>query len=151
MYGMRYKGGVGEPYNTQNPVIARRGGLCPLPELFWRICRQCTIKGVEERTLQSAYLSPKSDNLPPRPKCALLPQNRSFNHISLSFSLTKLIYPLLSKNVTSRIFALLLAKFAKVPGLGGGGSTQFWQCQHFGCIWSRTSNPPLTCQSQCCH
>ena len=55
------------------------------------------------------------------PKCALLPQNRSFNHISLSFSLTKLIYPLLSKNVTSRIFALLLAKFAKVPGLGGGG------------------------------
>ena len=27
----------------------------------------------------------------------------------------------MSKNVTSRIFALLLAKFAKVPGLGGGG------------------------------
>ena len=31
------------------------------------------------RALQSAHLSPKSDNLPP--KCALLPQNRSFNHI----------------------------------------------------------------------
>ena len=54
-------------------------------------------------------------------KCALIPQNRSFNHISLTFSLTKMIYALLSKNVTSRIYALLLAKFAKVPGLGVSG------------------------------
>ena len=30
-----------------------------------------------------------------------------------------MIYALLSKNVVSRIYALLLAKFAKVPGLGG--------------------------------
>ena len=32
-----------------------------------------------------------------------------------------MIYALLSKNVASRIYALLLAKFAKAPGLGGGG------------------------------
>ena len=75
-------------------------------------------------------------------KCALIPQNRSFNHISLTFSLTKMIYAVLSKNVSSRIYALLLAKFAKVPGLRGGESTQFWQCQHFGRIW--TPNPSLT-------
>ena len=74
--------------------------------------------------------------------CARIPQNRSFNHVYLTFSLRKIIYALLSKNVASGIFALLLAKFAKVPGLGGGGSTQFWQCQDFGCIW--TPNPPLT-------
>ena len=54
-------------------------------------------------------------------KCALIPQNRSFNHISLTFSLTKMSYALLSKNVASRIYELLLAKFAKVPGWGGGG------------------------------
>ena len=58
-------------------------------------------------------------------KCALIPQNNSFNHTSLTFSLTKMIYALLSKNVTSRIYALLLAKFAKVPGLGGGGQPNF--------------------------
>ena len=58
------------------------------------------------RALQSDHSSPKSDNFPQ--KCALIPQNRSFNHISLTFSLTKIIY------------ALLLAKFVKVPGLGGG-------------------------------
>ena len=52
---------------------------------------------------------------------AFIPQNRSCNQISLTFSLTKMIYALLSKNVVSRIYALLLAKFAKVPGLGGGG------------------------------
>ena len=58
-------------------------------------------------------------------KCALIPQNISFNHISLTFSLTKMIYALLSKNVVSRIYALLLAKFAKVPGSGPNGIPGF--------------------------
>ena len=31
-----------------------------------------------------------------------------------------MIYELLSKNVTSHIYALLWAKFARMPGLGGG-------------------------------
>ena len=43
-----------------------------------------------------------------------------------------LLYAFLSKNGASRIYALLLAKFAKVPGLGGGGSTQFWQLGAYG-------------------
>ena len=69
-------------------------------------------------------------------KCALIPQNRSYNHIYLTFSLSKMIYALLLKNVASRIW---------MPGLGvgvGGWSTQFWQCQDFGNIWS--PNPSLT-------
>ena len=51
-------------------------------------------------------------------KCALIPQNRSFNHISLTFSLTQMIYALLSKNVASLIYALLLTKFARMLRLG---------------------------------
>ena len=97
--------GMGGP----NPGIARNGGgnSAPCQDVFGGFVHNAL------RALQSAHLSPKSDNLPP--KCALLPQNRSFNHIS-KFSLTKMIYALLSKNVVSRIYALLLAKFAKVPG-----------------------------------
>ena len=53
-------------------------------------------------------------------KCALIPQNRSFNHIYLTFSLSKMIDTLKSKNATSRICALLWAKFARMPELGGG-------------------------------
>ena len=53
-----------------------------------------------------------------------------------------MIYALLLKNVTSRIHSLLLAKFAKLPGLGGGGAQPiFLQCQDFGCI--QTPNPSL--------
>ena len=51
------------------------------------------------RALQSDHLSSPS-----------FPQHGSFNHIYLTFSLLKIIYTLLSKNVASRIFALLLAK-----------------------------------------
>ena len=53
-------------------------------------------------------------------ECALIPQNRSFNHIYLKFSLSKMIDTLKSKNATSRICALLWAKFARMPELGGG-------------------------------
>ena len=53
-----------------------------------------------------------------------------------------MIYTLLSKYVASRISALLWAKFAMMPELGDGGSNQFWQCQHFGNIWS--PNPSLS-------
>ena len=68
-------------------------------------------------------------------KCALIPQNRSFNHLFLTFSLTKIICALLLKNFASRIYSLFLAKFSKMSGWGGGGSNQFWQCQDFGTIW----------------
>ena len=51
-------------------------------------------------------------------KCALIAQNRSFYHISLTFSLAKMNSALLPKNVVSRICALLLAKFANARILG---------------------------------
>ena len=41
------------------------------------------------------HSSPKSDNFPS--KVCPFPHNRSFNHISLTFSLTKMIYALFSK------------------------------------------------------
>ena len=59
-----------------------------------------------------------------------------FNHMILTFSLTKINNALLSKNVASRISVLLLDKFAKVPGMVDGGSNQFWQYQNFGTIWT---------------
>ena len=36
-----------------------------------------------------------------------------------------MIYSLLSKNVGSHIYALLLAKVTRMPGLGGGGGGVF--------------------------
>ena len=60
--------GMGGP----NPGIARNGGgnSAPCQDVFGGFVHNAL------RALQSAHLSPKSDNLPP--KCALLPQNRSF-------------------------------------------------------------------------
>ena len=55
--------------------------------------------------LQSDHLSPKSDNF--LPKRALISQNRSSNHIYLTFSLSKMILALLSKNVQSHIYPIL--------------------------------------------
>ena len=112
--GSVHKGWDGGPYAPKILALPGRGGegALPLARIFWRICPQCT-EGPPKVIIhhQKVIISPQ--------KCALIPQNRSFNHISLTFSLTKMIYALLSKNVTSRIYALLLAKFAKVPGLGG--------------------------------
>ena len=111
---------------TQNTGIARKGvGGLPLARIFWRICPQCTVGPPKWSFITKKWW------IPPQ-KCALIPQNRSFNHISLTFLLTKIIYALLSKNVASRIYALLLSKFAK-------GSTQFWPCQHLGAYGPPTS------------
>ena len=69
------------------------------------------------RALQSDHSSPKSDNLPP--KVPLFPR---IDHLTTFFNIfTHKNYLLLSKNVASCIYVLLLAKFSKVPGLGGGG------------------------------
>ena len=40
-----------------------------------------------------------------------------------------MIYALLSKNVANRIYMLLLAKFARMPGFGGCGGVDgdFWE------------------------
>ena len=74
------------------------------------------------------YTSPKSDNFPT--KVFLFPRN----HIYLTFSLSKMIYALLSKIVASRIYAILWAKSLRMPGLGGGGGVnliqampEFWE------------------------
>ena len=48
-------------------------------------------------------------------------------------------YALLSKNVASRIYALFLPKFAKVPGLGGAGvSTQIGNARILGAYGTQT-------------
>ena len=55
----------------------------PLPGFFWRICPHAL------RALKGDHSSPKSDNFPT--KVFLFPQNRSFNHIYSTFSLSKMI------------------------------------------------------------
>ena len=78
---------------TQNTGIARKGvGGLPLARIFWRICPQCTVGPPKWSFITKKWW------IPPQ-KCALIPQNISFNHISLTFLLTKIIYALLSKNV----------------------------------------------------
>ena len=124
---------------TQNTGIARKGvGGLPLARIFWRICPQCTVGPPKWSFITKKWW------IPPQ-KCALIPQNISFNHISLTFLLTKIIYALLSKNVASRIYAFYafvgqIRQGARIRGWGG--STQVCKCQHFGCIW--TPIPPLT-------
>ena len=54
-------------------------------------------------------------------KVFLIPKNRSFNHIYLTFSLPNMSLLSTTKNVTSRIYALVWAKSLRMPGLGGGG------------------------------
>ena len=90
------------------------GRLCPLSGFFWRICPQCT-EGPSKVIIhhQKVIISPQ--------KCALIPKNRSFNHISLTFSLTKMIYALLSKNVESHIRAFMdhIRQDTRIRGWGG--------------------------------
>ena len=47
-----------------------------------------------------------------------------------------------SLTVAGRIYALFVAKSTSVPGLGGGGLSQSWQCQDFGSASHR--NPSLS-------
>ena len=52
-----------------------------------------------------------------------------------------MIFALLSKNVAIRIYALLLAKFARMSGIGGGGGEgggsqpNFGNARILGTIW----------------
>ena len=109
------RGGLLVHMNPKSWHCQKGGGSAPCQDFFGGFVHNAL------RALQSDHSSPKSDNFPP--KCALIPQNRSFNHISLTFSLTKMIYALLSKNVASRIYALLWAKGPRIRGYGG--SSQF--------------------------
>ena len=84
------------------------GGLAPCQDFFGGFVHNVL------RALQSDRSSPKVTVSPK--KCALIPQNRSFNHLFLTFSLTKIICALLLKNFASRIYSLFLAKFSKMSG-----------------------------------
>ena len=55
-------------------------------------------------------------------KVFLIPQQRSFNHIYLTFSLSNMIYALLSKNVASRIYAF----YAFVGQIRQGARIRGW-------------------------
>ena len=88
---------------------------------FYEIC--CNTWNTRNLGVQGPNIFVQKVIMSPQ-KCALIPQNRSFNHIYVTFSL-KNDKSIFAENVTSRIYALLLAKFAKMPGLGGGGQTIF--------------------------
>ena len=89
--------------SSQNTGIAGMGGgIWPLPRFLWRICPHAL------RALKGDHSSPKSDNFPT--KVFLFPRN----HINLTFSLSKMIYTLLSKNVASCLYALLWTIFGRM-------------------------------------
>ena len=70
-------------------------------------------------------------------KVCLIPQNRSFNHISLTFSL-KWFTHFCRKMLRVAFTRFFVGQICQ----GARGSTQFRQCQDFGCIW--TTNPLLS-------
>ena len=78
---------------------------------------------------QKVIISPK--------KCALIPQNRSFNHI---FTHKNDLRTFVEKCRETHLRAFV-GQIRQGARIRGWGSTQFWHCQDFGCIW--TSNPPL--------
>ena len=78
-------------------------------------------------------------------KVIICPQSVPFfpriDHLTTFISLSKMIFALLSKNVAIRIYALLLAKFARMSGIGGGGGEgggsqpNFGNARILGTIW----------------
>ena len=89
------------------------GGVWPLPGFLWRICPHAL------RALKGDHSSPKSDNFPT--KVFLFPQNRSFNHIYLTFSLSNMIYALLLKKCHESHLRISMGQIAQ--DAWGGGST----------------------------
>ena len=77
-------------------------------------------------------------------KSFLIPQNRSFNHIYLAFSLSNMIYALLSKKCCELHFCNSTCEPNRSGCLvcGVGAQPNFGLCLYFGSIWSR--NPFLT-------
>ena len=77
-------------------------------------------------------------------KVFLFPQNRSFNHIYLAFSLSNMIYALLSKKCCELHFCNSTCEPNRSGCLvcGVGAQPNFGLCLYFGSIWSR--NPFLT-------
>ena len=71
---------------TQNHGIARKGGALPIARIFLE-----DLSTMHWGPSKVLIYPPKVIIYPPWPKCALLPQNRSFNHIYLTFSLSKMI------------------------------------------------------------
>ena len=98
------RGGLGDHMHPKSWHCQKGGEALPLASFF---------EGFALRALQSDHLSPKSDNLP---------QNISFTNIYLTFSLSKMIYALLLKNVAkSHICAFMdhIRQDARIRGWGG--------------------------------
>ena len=91
-------------------------GLCPLPGFFGEFVHNA-LRALQNDLFyhQKVIISPK--------KCALIPQHRSFNHIYLTFSLSKMIYAHISKHTKKEIvekcspFQNLFSDFHKCPCL----------------------------------
>ena len=65
----------------------------------------------------------KSNDFPP--KVLLIPKNRSINHIYLPFSLSNMIYALLSKKCLESHFRTSMGQILSGLGGGEGGQTNF--------------------------
>ena len=81
-------------------------------------------------------------------KVFLIPQKWSFNHIYLTFSLSNMIYALLSKKCCKSHLRTCMGQIAQDAWIRGWGSTWFRQCLYFGTFW--TGNPSLTLQIISC-
>ena len=112
------KGGVGAPNVPKMLALPPKkrggGGLCPLTVFFLRICTQCP-----EVPPKWSFISYHPKVIISSQKCAIIPQNRSFNPI-LAFHSQKWFTHNCRKMSRIHIYALLWAKFARIPGLGGG-------------------------------
>ena len=91
------------------------GGVWPLPGFLWRICPHAL------RALKGDHSSPKSDNFPT--KVFLFPQNRSFNHIYLTFPLSKMILRTFVEKCRESHLCAIMGQMAQDAWIGGWGST----------------------------
>ena len=71
------------------------------------------------RALKGDHLSPKKWYFPT--KVFLIPQKRSFNHIYLTFSLSNMIYALLSKKCCESHLRTSMGQIAQDAWIGGWG------------------------------
>ena len=109
------------------------GGVWPLPGFLWRICPHAL------RALKGDHSSPKSDNFPT--KVFLFPQNRSFNHIYLTFSLSKMILRSFVEKCRESHFLGIMGQIAQDAWIGGwGGQPNFGNACILGTSGSAT--PP---------
>ena len=107
------KGGSAGPLVPKIQKLPGWGGVWPLPGFFWRICPHAL------RALTGDHLSPKGDISPT--KVFLFPQNRSFNHIYLTFPLSKIILRTFVIKCHESQLRAIMGQIAQDAWIGGWG------------------------------